>query len=205
MLKSRLLPALAAAAALLTTSACASGGYYRYPVPGIRQMDEGAYRNGYEQGRVQGENDARRGLSFNVGRHGEYRNAQSGYGGYGNRNEYRQVFRQGFEAGYDDGYRRDARDSRNPSQSQGPGYRGADRGRGLGADRRSPAAANGFRDGLEQGQRDVRDRRPFDPVRASRYRSGDHDYNNRYGSRDEYKREYRSAFQQGYAQGYGRR
>jgi hypothetical protein len=66
----------------------------------------------------------------------------------------------------------------------------------------SPAAEVGFRDGLAQGRDDAGDRRRFDPVRASRYRSGDHDYNNRYGSRDDYRREYRAAFQQGYEQGY---
>jgi hypothetical protein len=217
MLRARqLLPAVAAAVVLITTSACASNGYYRYPVggrPGIRQVDDRAYRNGYEEGRVQGENDARRGRSFDYNRHGEYKNAQNGYDGYGNRNEYRQVFRQGFESGYNDAYRRLARNTypgqypsgqyptyptgQNPSPS-GPIYRGQNRAPSYG----SPAAQNGFRDGLEQGQRDARDGHRFDPVRASRYRQGDHDYNNRYGSRDEYKREYRSGFEQGYDQGY---
>jgi hypothetical protein len=69
---------------------------------------------------------------------------------------------------------------------------------------RSPASQSGFQDGVEQGQRDARDGRRFDPVRAGRYRQGDHDYDRRYGSREDYKREYRSAFQQGYSQGYGR-
>jgi hypothetical protein len=106
------LPAAAVAVLLVTSSACASGGYYqRYPDrPVGRQVADRAYRNGFEEGRVQGENDARRGRSFNFGRHSEYRNAQIGYGGYGNRNEYRGVFRQGFEAGYNESYRRFARD-----------------------------------------------------------------------------------------------
>ena len=108
MLKARLiLPALATAALLLTTSACASGSYHRYPT--YRQVENRAYRNGFDQGVVQGENDARRGRSFNYGRHSEYRNAQIGYGGYGNRDEYRDVFRRGFQEGYDQGYRRYAR------------------------------------------------------------------------------------------------
>src|SRR5437773_2143876 len=67
----------------------------------------------------------------------------------------------------------------------------------------SPAAQNGYRDGLEAGRKDARDRERFDPVRAKRYRDGDHDYDNRYGSRDVYKREYRAAFEQGYREGYG--
>jgi flagellar biosynthesis/type III secretory pathway protein FliH len=67
---------------------------------------------------------------------------------------------------------------------------------------RSPAAENGYRDGYAQGRNDARSRRHADPVRASRYRSGDHDYNRRYGPRDNYKREYRQGFQQGYERGY---
>jgi flagellar biosynthesis/type III secretory pathway protein FliH len=202
-----ILPVVGVAAVLFATSACASGGYYRYPVgarPGIRQVDDRAYRNGFEEGRRQGENDARGRRSFDYGRHGEYRNAQNGYGGYGNRNEYRQVFRQGFETGYNEGYRRYARDSRYPYPSQGPNvYGGQNRPPSYGGPAYgSPAAQTGFRDGLEQGQRDARDRHPFDPIRASRYRSGDHEYNSRYGSRDEYKRAYRAAFEQGYDQGY---
>jgi len=210
----RLLTAAAAAVVLLSASACASNsGLYRYPGGGVRpaarQIDERAYRNGYEEGRQQGEDDARRGRSFDYRRHGEYRNAQDGYGGYGNRSEYQQVYRQGFETGYDEGFRRYARDSRYPAS--GPNVYGGRRrapvygGRSQAPLYASPATQNGFRDGVEQGQRDARDGRRFDPVRAARYRQGDHDYNGRYGSRDDYKREYRSAFQQGYSQGYGRR
>ena len=44
--------------------------------------------------------------------------------------------------------------------------------------------------------------RAFEPQRSRRYRDGDHEYDNRYGSHDAYKREYRSAFQQGYDEGF---
>jgi len=66
----------------------------------------------------------------------------------------------------------------------------------------SAAADTGYRDGVEAGRDDARDRRRYDPVRTKRYREGDHDYNNRYGSRDAYKRDYRAAFEQGYRDGY---
>ena len=69
---------------------------------------------------------------------------------------------------------------------------------------RSPAADNGYRDGFEAGRDDARDGDRYDPVRTSRYRSGDHNYDGRYGSRDVYKRDYRAAFEQGYREGYGR-
>ena len=68
----------------------------------------------------------------------------------------------------------------------------------------SNAARNGYRDGIEAGRNDARHRERFDPVRARRYRDGDHDYDRRYGSRDEYQREYRAAFERGYRDGYER-
>jgi len=208
MLKARLLLPAAAAAVLLTTSACASGNYQRYPRPGgVYRVDDRAYRNGYEEGRIQGQNDAQRGRSFDYGRHSEYRNAQIGYGGYGNRNEYRDVFRQGFQEGYNEGYRRYARTGSRESgyPSRAPVYRGNPGTIYNGtAVPRSVAGQIGFQDGLEQGQNDARNRKAFNPTGAKRYRSGDHEYNNRYGSRDAYRREYRAAFQQGYEQGYRR-
>ena len=69
----------------------------------------------------------------------------------------------------------------------------------------SAAARTGYRDGIEAGRHDARHRERFDPVRARRYREGDHDYDRRYGGRDEYKREYRAAFERGYRDGYERR
>jgi hypothetical protein len=69
----------------------------------------------------------------------------------------------------------------------------------------SLAERNGYRDGVEEGRNDARHRGRFDPVRAKRYREGDHDYDRRYGPREEYKREYRAAFERGYRDGYDRR
>lgn len=66
----------------------------------------------------------------------------------------------------------------------------------------SVATQSGYRDGLDAGRDDARHRERFDPVRAKRYRQGDHDYDHRYGPRDDYKREYRAAFERGYREGY---
>ena len=107
----RMMPAIVATVVLAIAPACATGGYYRYPQGERRSVDARAYRNGYEAGRAQGENDARRGRRFDYDRDGAYRSADRGYGGYGNRNEYSQIFRDGFAAGYDDGYRRYSRDT----------------------------------------------------------------------------------------------
>ena len=46
----------------------------------------------------------------------------------------------------------------------------------------------GFRDGLDRGQEDARDRRRADPNNSSHYRNGNRDY--------------REGFREGYAQGY---
>jgi hypothetical protein len=80
-----------------------------------------------------------------------------------------------------------------------------------GAHYRNPVQARGvenqaynssYRDGRAQGREDGRHNRRSDPGDARRYRSGDHDYNTRYGTRDEYRGVYRNAFGQGYEVGY---
>jgi hypothetical protein len=65
------------------------------------------------------------------------------------------------------------------------------------------AYQNGYRDGLDKGREDARDRDSYDPVRHSRYRSADHGYNSRYGSKDRYRLVYRDGFERGYREGYG--
>jgi hypothetical protein len=66
----------------------------------------------------------------------------------------------------------------------------------------SVAYDNGARDGYEKGREDARDNDSFDPVRHSRYRSGDRGYSSRYGTRDDYKLVYRDGFESGYDRGY---
>ena len=83
--------------------------------------------------------------------------------------------------GYDNGYPRGSY----------PVYRGVGR-----------AQEVGYRDGIDAGRNDARHRERFDPVRARRYRSADHDYDRRYGSRDDYARDYRASFERGYREGY---
>jgi hypothetical protein len=196
----------------IATPACAEqiygagrrGGYER-------EFERRAYDTGYREGVQQGQNDARRGRDFSYTRHNEYRDADDGYRrGTIDRDLYRRSFRQGFQTGYSESFNRNARN--NGRYPGGNGYPGgysypSDRGGfGYPSNRgvfRSPAADVGYRDGLDAGRNDARDRDRFDPVRAKRYRDGDHDYDSRYGPREEYKREYRAAFEQGYRDGYG--
>ena len=66
----------------------------------------------------------------------------------------------------------------------------------------SASYENGYRDGIEKGRADGRERESFDPVRHSRYRVADHGYEKRYGSKDDYKLVYRDGFEAGYRDGY---
>jgi len=202
---------LLAAGIALATTGCAStvygSGYPRGDGVYGRELERRAYDNGFRQGIEQGRNDARRNRDFSPQRHSEYRDADNGYHrDYGDREFYRRTYRQGFEVGYREGYGPNSRyggDARVvvPPVVIAPSYPANG---GYGA-YRSVAAQNGYRDGIDAGRNDARNRERFDPVRAKRYREGDHDYNDRYGSRDEYRREYRAAFEQGYREGYQRR
>ena len=62
----------------------------------------------------------------------------------------------------------------------------------------------GYREGVEQGERDWRDGRDPRAERSSVYRDGDRGYQSRYGSRDEYRDEFRRGFASGYRDGYNR-
>ena len=48
----------------------------------------------------------------------------------------------------------------------------------------SVATQNGYRDGIDAGRSDARHGERFDPIRAKRYREGDHYYDRRYGPRE---------------------
>jgi hypothetical protein len=200
---------LLAAGVALASPACAAqiygSGYPRGVVNG--DIDRHAYDNGFREGVEEGQNDARHDRDFSYQRHNEYRDADQGYHrNDGDREFYRRNYRQGFQAGYTEAFNRNARNGRDqrgvmypPAATYpAPSNRGYE---SIGA----IAAQNGYRDGREAGRNDARDRERFDPVRAKRYREGDHDFDRRYGSRDDYKRDYRAAFEQGYREGYGRR
>lgn len=61
---------------------------------------------------------------------------------------------------------------------------------------------NGHKDGYDKGREDAGGNETYDPVRHSRYRSGDRGYNSRYGSRETYRDVYREGFRDGYDEGY---
>lgn len=64
------------------------------------------------------------------------------------------------------------------------------------------AFENGYRDGLDQGEKDGRGNDRLDPTRHGRYRSADRGYIDSYGDKNRYKAAYRDGFQAGYQEGY---
>jgi hypothetical protein len=98
-----ILPAVIVAGLSIATTACARTTYdQRYPV--FDSNDRAYYDGGFRDGRESGVDDARRGRSYDVTRHGEYRDNRRG-----NDATDLRAFRTGFEAGYDEGYRSYAR------------------------------------------------------------------------------------------------
>ena len=107
MLKAtRYLPLLLAGFVTAATPACA-GVIYTQHYPAGDRDDRAFYNRGFQEGRDLGAEDARRGRSYDLNRHREYRNNRRG----DDRGDLR-AYRDGFAAGYDEGYRRFARDSR---------------------------------------------------------------------------------------------
>jgi hypothetical protein len=206
MVTARTLPVLAALALLAPVAGLQAAPQWGAAVP--RQgysAPSAAYDQGYQRGLRAGEEDGRRGQTFNFSDETDYRRADTGYRSqYGDRNRYRDGFRTGFESGYRAGYSRYGYNSR-------PGQYPYGNGRGAGAygnyggvygSAYNFAAQSGFDDGYEQGLKDGRSRHENDPIAESWYRNGDRGYNSRYGSRDVYKANYRNAFVQGYERGY---
>ena len=189
---------------LLAAPACVTSGYHSTQRDYSRDVERRAYQNGFDEGVRHGERDARDRRSAGFDRDSDYRNGDRGYRrGDGDREVYRRAFREGYHAGYTQGFDRVVGPYApvHPAAPvpMPPPYARQNPPRGAYG---SFAAQNGFRDGLEAGRDDARSRKASDPFRPKRYRSGDHDYDRRYGSKDEYTREYRAAFQQGYEQGY---
>ena len=160
-----------------------------------------AFQRGFSDGERLGEEDARRGRSFNVQNHREYREADAGYQrANGSRDRYRDEFRRGFTEGYRRGFRDDRRDDRwdRRDDRNGNWNRG-----GSGSSYRDPGAARGFSDGYRKGVEDRRNNHRFEPTRFKEVRQGTAPgYNGDFGSRDRYTDRYRDGFRQGYEDGF---
>jgi hypothetical protein len=152
--------------------------------------------NGYRDGMKRGEEAVRGARALDIERERDYRNAENGYNrSLGDRNRYRDTYRGGFAEGYRDGYGR--RGIGRPSFPSPPSN-----GRGWGGTASYGAYQNGTADGYKKGLDDLHDRKRADVERQKWYRSGDHDYDSRYGPRETYRIEYRRGFEEGYNRAY---
>lgn len=196
--------AVFAALGILAPATVGAQARQRYPTQPPAGRVDGGYDVGYRDGLSRGDLDGRQGREFRYENHADYRDATRGWGGYGNREHFRQAYRQGYVEGYRAGYARygrNTRDGRSYPDGRygygypGPGYPGA-YGREYGYDR-------GFQEGYEEGRDAGRDGHRYDPYRERDYRNADDGYNRRYGARESYKQSYRDGFLAGYQRGYG--
>lgn len=63
---------------------------------------------------------------------------------------------------------------------------------------------NGYREGIEEGEKDGRKRDPFNFRDEGDWRDGDKGYHRTYGDRERYRQVFRSGFEAGYADAYRR-
>ena len=71
-------------------------------------------------------------------------------------------------------------------------------------DARRIAYDNGYREGVERGEKAVRDRRALDVEREQDYRNADNGYNRSFGDQNLYRDMFRSGFADGYRTAYNR-
>lgn len=192
-------PATAQTPSWASTPASYARGEYRAQYGDAQRA---AFDNGYRDGLKRGEQAARDRRGLDAQRERDYRDAGNGYNrSYGDPNRYRDNYRGGFTQGYRDGYGRRGTASSYPGPYPGDG-RDNDardsRGPGYGGNASYGAYQNGAGDGYEKGLDDLNDRKYPDATRHKWYRNGDHDYDNRYGSKDTYRSEYRRGFEEGY-------
>jgi hypothetical protein len=200
-------PALAQSRAFGSAAAAYANDDYRAPYGDAQRA---AYDNGYRAGLKRGEQALRDRRPLDIERERDYRSAEDGYNrSYGDRNRYRNTYRGGFTQGYREAYSRGGGAQRvdpNPGRDYGRDS-GRDYGRdyGYGTNASFGARQNGVTDGYKKGLDDVSDRKYPDVTRQKWYRSGDHDYDRRYGSKESYRIEYRRGFEEGYQRAYRER
>src|ERR1700682_488229 len=140
--------------------------------------------------------------------------AQDRYGGSMDAKEH------GYQHGYRDGLQQGRADlSRNATHSfDSEDYRHADQGYDQRV-RRTDADANayangsyqdvatdtGYRDGLQAGLSDLRQRKNFKPEKHEAYEDGKHGYRKEYGDKKLYKEQYRKGFLRGYEDAFNRK
>jgi hypothetical protein len=194
------------------------GSYGRYGGYG-NSTYQIAQQNGYNDGLLKGQEDAREGHNNPTGT-SEYRNATRGYSSsMGNKDQYKEAYRQAFLQGFSEGQNRYYGNGgygnnggyNNGGYGNNGGYNNGGYNRngrygnngGYGNttyDINSIAQQNGYNDGLLKGQEDAREGHN-NPTGTSEYRNATHGYDSRMGSKEQYRETYRQAFLQGFNDG----
>jgi len=172
------------------------------------QARQHGYAHGYRDGFQHGREDRARHASLKFDTD-DYKHADRGYDKYmGNRDQYKEGYRTGYEGGYNDAYYgrpgRFAEIYGPPDSREGPLYPEDYAFESRAGGYPDIAYDNGYRDGIQAGEKDRDKHDKFDPADHDRYRDGDHDYRNSFGDKEVYKRSYREGFIRGYQDGYGR-
>jgi hypothetical protein len=161
-----------------------------------------AQQNGYNDGLLKGQEDAREGHNNPTGT-SDYKNATRGYNSsMGNKDQYKQAYRQAFLQGFSEGQNRyygnggynNGGYNRNGRYGNNGGYGNTT------YDINSVAQQNGYNDGVIKGQEDAREGHN-NPTGTSEYKNATHGYNSSMGSKEQYKEAYRQGFLQGFNDG----
>ncbi len=180
-------------------------GDYRYT-----SYADYAFQNGYRLGAREGERDARDNKAYGFKRDDAYEDADWGFRG-GDKDLYRRDFRRGYEEGYAAGYRHNAPaawdnsgiyESRPPVVVAPPPTTSSNYTIAYATPYGRFAYDNGFRDGMDEGRKDIRDHKAFEFWKRDRFNDADHGYDRKFGPKDAYKADYRVGFRAGYEQGY---
>jgi hypothetical protein len=176
---------------------------------GSMNAKEHGYQHGYRDGLRQGRYDRSRGATYSFDAE-DYRRADGGYQKYmGEHDDFQQGYRSGYKAGYDDGY--SGRSIRSDTYGLDPRYdpdrlprrdQDADSYRDWGYS--DVAFDTGYRDGLQAGQNDLRQRKDYRPNKHDAYEDADHGYRRNYGDKNQFKEQYRKGFVRGYQDAFNR-
>jgi hypothetical protein len=177
---------------------------------GSMDSKEHGYQHGYRDGLRQGRGDLNRNAvhSFDTE---DYRHADLGYDKrMGERDDFQQGYRNGYKDGYDDGYY--DKPVRHTVYGLNESY---DPDRVPRSDADADAYVNwsyedvamdtGYRDGLQAGLSDLRQRKDFKPDKHEAYEDGNHGYRKEYGDKKLYKEQYRKGFLRGYEDSFNRK
>ena len=178
----------------------ADDGYYQRG-DGAQAQQYG-YQNGYRDGVKQGRHEGRENDPEDF-RLPDADQTSRGYRDWmGPIWVYQNAYRDGYRAGFRAGYNNESRAWGDGDANDFPAVYGGGSSGGPWFGNR--AYQVGFQDGVSVGQRDVRERKPYNPNPRGRYDDEDHGYSSAYGNKSAYKTQYANGYRAGYESARGR-